>query len=101
MDRPGLTSRSDLDDLNSDAAAAYVLANARVSYEWEKGKLHLRAAARIDNLFDKRYVATVIVNEGNARYFEPAPGRAWLAPSTRNTSSELVLHRHCLCGFAV
>ena len=77
MDRPGLTSRSDLDDLNSDAAAAYVLANARVSYEWEKGKLHLRAAARMDNLFDKRYVATVIVNEGNARYFKPAPGRAW------------------------
>jgi hypothetical protein len=33
--------------------------------------------ARIDNLFDKRYVGSVIVNEGNARYFEPAPGRNW------------------------
>jgi hypothetical protein len=29
--------------------------------------------ARIDNVFDRRYVGSVIVNEGNARYFEPPP----------------------------
>jgi iron complex outermembrane recepter protein len=29
----------------------------------------------VDNLFDRRYAGSVIVNEGNARYFEPAPGR--------------------------
>lgn len=67
-----------VDDVNSDAAAAYALANARASYEWQKGKLRVQVTARVDNLFDKRYVATVIVNEGNARFFEPAPGRAWL-----------------------
>ena len=35
------------------------------------------AFARVDNLFDRRYIGSVIVNEGNARYFEPAPGRHW------------------------
>jgi iron complex outermembrane receptor protein len=29
-------------------------------------------------VFDLAYVGSVIVNEGNARYFEPAPGRQWL-----------------------
>ena len=37
----------------------------------------LIAFARIDNLFDHRYVGSVIVNEGNGRYYEPAPGRNW------------------------
>ena len=31
--------------------------------------------ARIDNLTDRRYAGSVIVNEGNGRYFEPAAGR--------------------------
>jgi iron complex outermembrane recepter protein len=29
----------------------------------------------VDNLFDRSYAGSVIVNEGNARYFEPASGR--------------------------
>ena len=36
------------------------------------------AFARVDNLFDKRYIGSVIVNEGNARYFEPAPTSTWI-----------------------
>lgn len=30
---------------------------------------------RVDNLFDKEYIGSVIVNESNGRYYEPAPGR--------------------------
>jgi iron complex outermembrane receptor protein len=30
---------------------------------------------RIDNLLDKKYAGSVIVNEGNRRFYEPAPGR--------------------------
>lgn len=30
---------------------------------------------RVDNLFDREYVGSVIVNESNGRYYEPAPGR--------------------------
>jgi iron complex outermembrane receptor protein len=37
----------------------------------------LRAFLRVDNVFDKRYVGSVIVNEGSGRFFEPAPGRSW------------------------
>ena len=38
-----------------------------------------RAWARIDNLRDRRHIGSVIVNEANARYFEPGPGRRlWL-----------------------
>ena len=33
---------------------------------------------RGDNRADRRYAGSVIVNEGNARYFEPAAGRTWL-----------------------
>jgi iron complex outermembrane recepter protein len=32
----------------------------------------------VDNLSDKKYAGSVIVNEGNGRYFEPAAGRTWL-----------------------
>jgi len=35
----------------------------------------LDALLRVDNLFDSRDVSSVIVNEGNRRFFEPAPGR--------------------------
>lgn len=35
------------------------------------------AFARIDNLLDRRYVGSVIVNEANGRSFEPAPGRSF------------------------
>ena len=34
---------------------------------------------RGDNLLDRKYAGSVIVNDGNGRYFEPAPGRTWLA----------------------
>ena len=33
----------------------------------------------IDNLFNKQYIGSVIVNEGNNRFFEPADGRNWSA----------------------
>ncbi len=33
------------------------------------------ATLRLGNLLDRRYIGSVIVNEANGRYFEPAPGR--------------------------
>jgi iron complex outermembrane receptor protein len=32
---------------------------------------------RVDNLTDRNYVGSVIVNEGNARYYEPSPRRSF------------------------
>jgi iron complex outermembrane receptor protein len=34
--------------------------------------------ARVDNLADRHVVGSVIVNDGNGRYYEPAPGRSFL-----------------------
>lgn len=68
-----------VNDTNTDAASAYTIGSARVGYVWRKGALAVDMGARVDNLTDKRYAGTVIVNEGNSRFFEPAPGRTWLA----------------------
>lgn len=36
-----------------------------------------RVFAAIENLLDRRYAGSVIVNEGNRRYYEPGPGRGF------------------------
>jgi len=36
--------------------------------------LRLTEFARVDNIFNEEYVGSVIVNEANRRYYEPAPG---------------------------
>ena len=59
----------------SDAAAAYAVASANLGYKAEVGRWTLNGFLRIDNLLARRYVGSVIVNEGNGRYFEPAAGR--------------------------
>ncbi|GIX36189.1 MAG: ligand-gated channel [Lysobacteraceae bacterium] len=38
----------------------------------------LAVYARVENLFDRAHVASVIVNESNRRYHEPGPGRSLL-----------------------
>jgi iron complex outermembrane receptor protein len=65
-----------VDDRNSDAAPAYTVANARLWTQWRRGPWSLQAFVRVDNLADRRYAGSVIVNEGNRRFFEPAPVRA-------------------------
>jgi len=67
-----------VNDINSDAAASYVVASANVGYAAIMGAWRLSGFVRSDNLFNRRYAGSVIVNEGNNRYFEPAPGRTWL-----------------------
>ena len=67
-----------VNDINSDAAASYVVASANAGYVALVGRWRLSGFVRSDNLFDRRYAGSVIVNEGNGRFFEPAPGRTWL-----------------------
>ena len=68
-----------VNDVNTDAASAYTTANVRAGYTFAVGAARVAAGIRVDNVADKRYAGTVIVNEGNGRFFEPAPGRTWLA----------------------
>ncbi|WP_255578873.1 TonB-dependent receptor [Comamonas sp. CMM03] len=66
-----------VNDANSEAAPSYTVAAASVGYRKVMGPWTLRAFARVDNLFDRQYVGSVIVNDGNSRYYEGAPGRSW------------------------
>ena len=72
-------SRVAVNDINSDAAPSYAVANANIGYVAQLGAWELSGFARVDNLFGRAYIGSVIVNEGNGRFFEPAPGRTWLA----------------------
>ncbi len=67
-----------VNDINSDAAASYMTAAAHAGYMFESGGWKVLTTLRADNLFGKKYAGSVIVNEGNGRYFEPGAGRVWL-----------------------
>lgn len=66
-----------VDDVNSDAAGGYAEFNARAGYRFKAGGADLFLYARVDNVLEQRYAGSVIVNDGNGRFFEPAPGRRW------------------------
>lgn len=64
-----------VDDSNSDTAPSYTVVAASVGYLWVNQDWKINTYARVDNLFDRNYVGSVIVNDSNGRYFEPADGR--------------------------
>ncbi|CAN5116263.1 TonB-dependent receptor [soil metagenome] len=66
-------------DSNADFAPAYFSAATHAGYRLLVQGWAVNAFARIDNLFDRRYVGSAIINDANGRYFEPAPGRNWSA----------------------
>lgn len=66
-----------VDDLNSDRTSAATLLNLRVGLEQKLGAWRLREYLRVDNMANRSYVGSVIANDGNKRFFEPAPGRNW------------------------
>ncbi len=63
------------DDENSAKALSYTVAGLNTGYKFLYERWALDLFGRVDNLFDKGYVGSVIVNESNGRYYEPAPGR--------------------------
>jgi iron complex outermembrane receptor protein len=63
------------DDRNTDAAASYWVANLRAGFKQETTHWSFSEFARLDNLANRAYVGSVIVNDANSRFFEPAPGR--------------------------
>lgn len=68
-----------VNDLNNDSAESYTVASVYTGYSWKYVDWGFNGFARIDNLFDKNYAGSIIVNEGNNRFFEPADGRNWSA----------------------
>jgi len=70
-------SRVWVNDANTDAASGFVTASANLGYLAHVGAWILTGFGRVDNVFGRKYAGSVIVNEGNSRFFEPAPGRNW------------------------
>jgi iron complex outermembrane receptor protein len=66
-----------VDDQNSDAAPRAGTLALRASLAQQAGRWSFAQFVRVDNLTGRRYAGSVIVNEGNGRFFEPAPGRGF------------------------
>jgi len=67
-------------DRNIDRAApSYTLFNLRLSAEQQQGPWTFGQLLRIDNVFDRKHVGSVIVGDSNGRYYEPGPERSWYA----------------------
>ncbi len=71
------TDRMYVDDANSAHAPANASIDVGVERRFDFAGLQWRGFARINNLLDRDIVGSVIVNDANGRYFEPAPGRNW------------------------
>ena len=62
-------------DENTAKAPSWTVVGLTTGYKWSHGRMDMDLFGRVDNLFDREYVGSVIVNESNGRYYEPAPGR--------------------------
>ena len=62
-------------DTNTAKAPSYTVVGLNTGYKLNYGKWGMDIFGRVDNLFDKEYVGSEIVNAGYNRYYEPAPGR--------------------------
>lgn len=78
IEAQGMSRRYATDD-NLHSASGYGVVHWRAGYRHQLGNLTLEPFARLDNLTDREYVGSLIVNGAGARYYEPAPGRSWLA----------------------
>ena len=65
-------------DANTAFADAYTVFSADLGYRFTLASGELHTFLRVDNLSDRRYVGSLIVNDGNGRYFEPGAGRSML-----------------------
>jgi iron complex outermembrane receptor protein len=60
-------------------APAYTVINWRARFEQRLDALTFHQTLRLENLLDRKYIGSVIVGDGNQRYYEAAPGRSWFA----------------------
>jgi iron complex outermembrane recepter protein len=63
-------SNNVVNDLATYSAPGFGVWNAELGRDWALPGSTLRTFARVENLLDKTYVGSVIVNEGNSRFFE-------------------------------
>ncbi|MBV8806168.1 MAG: TonB-dependent receptor [Sinobacteraceae bacterium] len=62
-----------VNDVNSVFAPSYALVGLDGGYGIDSSRFTLNAFLRINNLLNRHYVGSIIVDDGNSRYFEPGP----------------------------
>lgn len=60
-------------------APGYAVVNARIQARQSVDRWRFRQFLRVNNLFDRNYVGSVIVGDTNRRYYEAGTGRQWMA----------------------
>ena len=64
-----------VNDANTEYAPAYPVFDVGAAYAARLGgDMRLSAFFRLNNVLNRRYAGSVITDDGNGRYFEPAPG---------------------------
>jgi iron complex outermembrane receptor protein len=66
------------DTNTAQPAPGYTIFNARAQASQQWGGWKIKEFVRLNNLFDKQYVGSVIVGDANRRFYEGAQGRNWV-----------------------
>jgi iron complex outermembrane receptor protein len=69
------SSRALVDDANTSAAPGWAVANMRAGGRIPIGGATVTPVVTVQNLLDRRYVGSVVVNAAGGRFYEPAPER--------------------------
>ncbi|MGH8278930.1 MAG: TonB-dependent receptor family protein, partial [Gammaproteobacteria bacterium] len=86
IDAAGAVSANDAGTL---IAPGYAIAGVNAGYVTETPRYAIAPFLRVDNLFNQRYIGSVIVNQASGGSFEPAPGRNfWLGLNVRFRDSD-------------
>lgn len=64
------------DERSAARAPGHVLFDLGLQRQWDTAAGPLQLSLAVDNLADRRHVASVVVNDGNGRYYEPGAGRS-------------------------
>jgi len=64
-----------VNDTNSQFAPSFGVLNLIVGLEQRSARWRLSEFLRIDNVGDRAYIGSVVVNDANGRFYEPAPQR--------------------------
>ncbi|MDZ4142327.1 MAG: TonB-dependent receptor [Methylotenera sp.] len=67
-----------VNDINTETAPSYTIFNLRAGFEQKLTNWRFSEYLRVENMFDKEYIGSVKINDGNNLFFEPAAGRNYL-----------------------
>ena len=67
-----------VNDINSEFADAFTVLNLVFGFHQQGAKWRLSEFVRVDNVTGESYVGSVVVNDANNRFYEPAPQRSCL-----------------------